>query len=444
MSGRALAWVGTVPPGASTTDTSRLRWLLDRSRGTRVLAIPCDRDQQWIIDYLRSLADEQGEVFDAYVPGDYRGYRSFRVHRLRPHARIEPRHVALGRTTTVPAALSKLKALRQVAGHPHVPLQVSWPAPLDRTLFTFAASGIDPRGRARTLWAALRRPVRLWRALRYLPVFIAADRDEFTSLIDSHGNDLVLQLESPGILLAIWATPRWLRPLVADRLARHTAHVIASVPHTATITLHLCYGNLNDENLHAPSSLHDHVRFLNRLADHLAARARQLPTVHIPAAYGSHPPPTDPAFYAPLRDLHRRYNLIAGVVDEHEPITSAAALVAFEHAAGRQAVAVATTCGLGRHTDHDADLAALVMRALTDPTATPATLTRVLMETLAAERLASTGALGHHLADATESDKVASQAAHVSSEGTDTAASSSPDLSVPPHITPDVRGGTTS
>ncbi|MGH8794068.1 MAG: hypothetical protein ACRDXX_15660, partial [Stackebrandtia sp.] len=111
----------------------------------------------------------------------------------------------------------------------------------------------------------------------------------------------------------------------------------------------------------APKDLGGVDVFLNSLRERLLAQERELPPVHIPAAYGAKPPSDQADFYAALSRVHPDWELVAGVVDENDPERSRTALKLFETAADRTSYAVATTCGLGRHSAQDAAKAAELM-----------------------------------------------------------------------------------
>jgi hypothetical protein len=89
-------------------------------------------------------------------------------------------------------------------------------------------------------------------------------------------------------------------------------------------------------------------------------KSRPLDFIHAPFAAAVEPPPLDPAFYAPLRDLRLpdSTRLVAGIVHEDRTLTEERQLLSLiEQLAGRQ-VDVATACGLGRR-DRAAALATI-------------------------------------------------------------------------------------
>jgi methionine synthase II (cobalamin-independent) len=202
-------------------------------------------------------------------------------------------------------------------------------------------------------------------ALRHYGVFRDAVVREVAEAHDRFGDELVFQLEAPTVLVGLWSVPDAVRPAVARVLARQVAGVLTRLPADAKVVLHLCYGDLAHISLVRPTSLKPAVLFLNSLAP-LLRRGR--PAVHIPAAFGDQPPPTDDRFYEPLTRLDAEYPLYAGVVDHRDPDVSRTALSLFEAASGRPAEAVSTACGLGREPLAMATRAVAVCRTLTAAT----------------------------------------------------------------------------
>src|SRR5262249_10611896 len=105
--------------------------------------------------------------------------------------------------------------------------------------------------------------------------------------------------------------------------------------------------------------------YLGALAAECVGRGVELPElVHVPAAYGNAPVPTEAEFYRPLDRLDEawRNRLIAGIVDPGSEERSLGALGHFERDA-RPAPAVAARCGMGDWSAGKADQAMRVAGA---------------------------------------------------------------------------------
>ncbi|WP_433191998.1 hypothetical protein ACQP1G_24935 [Nocardia sp. CA-107356] len=359
---RKLHYVGTLPAELVTSDRAVMEWVLDRSEGHPVTAVPRDLDPDWIMDYL--LARKDQDVFEVKRQGDYADYSDFPSYGLRSGHTLEPQHVSMdriGRISEVVDAFNALQSGRAELAATKV--QISQPNPLDLAMFVFAGAAVStgfPVGKA------VRRSGLLIAALRHLPVFTDAVLEEMRTVIAQHGDHVLFQLESPLALLSM-VKAQQLRSqwAIAPLVARQLAGVIGRMHEIAAdIAVHLCYGDYKHKSLLSPRDLAPAVTLLNHTARQLNRSGVPLPPVHIPCAYGAEPAPRDPAFYAPLGKLDPGWRLIAGVVSPDSTEDSADALTHFERASGRTAYAVATACGLGRCSVEDTALAAANMIAV--------------------------------------------------------------------------------
>lgn len=340
---RLVHYVGSLPPEINKGPREGMRWIIDHSADSGLSTLPWDSDPRWIVAFMLALA-ERGEALEVVRSGDWSDYGKQQRYRVKAGVRLTPSHVSMRREGQIRQNLAVYRELvakdSRLAG---VRFQQSLPSPLDLSLFTFG-----------------QRPV----LLKHVSTYADALAEEVTNLHATDGADLVWQLEAPTVLVLLNKTPRPLRGLVARRLAAQMAGFVERLPQDVRLVLHLCYGNLNDRELVAPRDLAGVEVFLNALHDRLRTQGRQIPPVHIPAAYGSQPPPVRPQFYDALRAVHSDWPLVAGVVDENKPEDSRQALALFEAAAGRTSHAVATACGLGRHSETDARAAAALMTEL--------------------------------------------------------------------------------
>ncbi|PKW18864.1 hypothetical protein [Saccharopolyspora spinosa] len=327
---RVVHLVGSLPKDLAPDQRTRMQWVLDRSGGARLSAVPCDDDPSWIIEYLRSRA--QVPAFEVVRDGECADYADIPVYRVRQGHRLTIEDVSLGRPEEVYRAVTTWRELGGPAALP--PVQASVPSPLDLAMFTLG----DPP-----------------RVLRHFPVFERMIATEVAEIAHRHGpGEVVLQLESPVVLYLLHRAPRPARSAIAHLLAHQLARVIVSAPRSARWTLHLCYGDLGHVSLFGPEDLGPAVLVANALAAHLRTYGRRMPTVHIPMAHGDQPPLVDAAAYAPLHGLARGIGVIAGCVDERQPELSAKALSFAETALGQRVVGVAAACGHGRRTPTEA------------------------------------------------------------------------------------------
>ncbi|ADD43039.1 hypothetical protein [Stackebrandtia nassauensis] len=340
---RLVHYVGSLPPEINTSPRDGMRWIIDHSADAGLSTLPWDSDPRWIVEFLLGLA-ERGEALEVVQSGDWGDYDKQQRYRVKSGVKLTASHVSMRRAERIRQNLAVYREL--VADDSRldgVPFQQSLPSPLDLSLFTFG-----------------QRPV----LLKHVATYADALAAEVTDLHATDGDDLVWQLEAPTVLVLLNKTPRPLRGFVARRLAAQMAGFVERLPQEARLILHLCYGNLNDRELVAPRDLAGVDVFLNALHTRLRAQNRAIPPVHVPAAYGSQPPPVRPQFYAALGSVHADWPLVAGIVDENQPDDSRKALALFEAAADRSSHAVATACGLGRHSEADARAAAALMTEL--------------------------------------------------------------------------------
>ncbi|WP_345356096.1 hypothetical protein [Actinoallomurus liliacearum] len=326
-----MHFVGSLPPDVCGTPREAMEWITRQVGDHRLTTLPCDLDPNWIVAYLRTLAERP--AFEVDRPGEYTGYKDMRRYGVRRGHKLQPADVAMAREDALREMLEEFRALR--AERPEladVRLQLSLPNPLDLAIFVFEG--------------------RPWLSLRYLSVFTQAVVDEVTAFNAVTGQDVVWQLETPSVLVGMDMAKRLPggRSFAARLLARQVAGLLGRLPADADVILHLCYGNLANTELVAPRDLGPAVKYLNFLAPALRRAGRPLPPVHIPAAYGAHPSPRTEEFYRPLRRLDPEWRIIAGIAAATDPEGSAESLRLIEAAAGREAYAVATACGLGRHT----------------------------------------------------------------------------------------------
>ncbi|MGW4593264.1 hypothetical protein ACWEKJ_38605 [Amycolatopsis thermoflava] len=346
---RRIHLVGSLPPEVAPDPYAAMRWQLDHAAPAQLTALPADRDPNWIVGYLHNLA--QVPALQPILNGAFTRYDDPIAYRRTPGHRLTPQDLTLGRIAEVEAAMAARDRLAQERGHPLPPHQVSIPAPLDLSLFAFgvpaAAMGLLPR---RVALAAVRE------ALTHVPLFTAAIADEVRQIHDRWGDQVVFQIESPAICVAFDHAPRRLWPFVTCCLLRGTTSFLLALPSEAELILHLwCHGDLGNKPIANPQTLTPMVTFTNRLATAVHTAGRVMPPTHAALANAAVPPPLDPVFYRPLRQLAPAVPFIAGLIDEQHPTRTEPALQLVEQALIRPVEVVAAPCGLGRRSPERAE-----------------------------------------------------------------------------------------
>lgn len=351
---RKVHFVGSLPPALAETDRAGMQWLLDRAGSMQLTTLPCDRDPRWIINWLENLRDRG--PFELVLDGDSSDYTRMPVYRVRRGAILGPADVGPRRDQEFSAALA---ARRQLSATDLPPYQVSMPAPLDLSLFAFGV----PAAAMRLLSpAAAMRAIRS--ALKHLSTFtaaIVAEIEQIQQLAARWNDEVVIQLESPAVMVAYDRAPRAAWPLVTRLLTRQLAGVIAALPPDVELVLHdWCRGDLEHKPIAEVRDLAPLVAFTNALATRLERAGRSMPPVHIALCDGETAPSTRPSDYEVLRKLRADVEVYAGLADEHHPDASARALELVEQALGRPVAAVAAACGLGRRTPEEAEANAVL------------------------------------------------------------------------------------
>jgi len=373
-----LQFAGSFPDAIAPDFKTGATFVLDRTEEQPLNAVACDPDSSWMVkDHLDGLGARPN--LEIAHEGDYSSADKARTYRpvIDPEtgapAKLTADDLSMRRVDKLQAALSTFRLMRmtndRLAG---LRYQCSVPAPVDLTLFTFSRVPYVPGRRMPRLLQALPRIPEAMRALKHLDAYCEAQQRDVVALCEDGGyKDIVFNIESPAILVALDLAPRPLRKLVARLLARQLADFIASLPDEALLRLHLCNSNHEDKALFHPKNLRNPVMFLNILARELRRRGLDLPEVDIPAAVSKEAPSTDPAYYKDLAKLDQGYRVVAGVVDENHPDESVTAVRLFQKALGRAVHAVMTACGLGRHSEDDARRAIAVMIIVADEANAP-------------------------------------------------------------------------
>ncbi|GAA3433608.1 hypothetical protein GCM10018954_032120 [Kutzneria kofuensis] len=326
-----MHFIGTMPQfpdarAAFSWQLGEVRGLLRRlsggETGPRLL---------WFLPMVKELKS-QPEI-RSLRDGDWTGYEDTDLLAVRK-----------GQQLRIPLRLAQYAtedraALASLVDDPGLPLQVGIPGYLDMALFTFGPPG----------------------AVRYSRRFLLAVADQITRIAVP---DVVFQLEVPAALIAVAAAPPPLRRPMAAFMAHLVTRQVARAPVGSRFGVHLCLGDLGHRALRQLRDASPLVLLANAIVRRWPA-GRSLEFVHLPMSGGEQPPPTDAAFYAPLRRL-RDMPLIAGIAHElQDPADQLRVRDLVETAAGRQ-VDIATSCGLGRRSPSEAENAVQAMLKLVD------------------------------------------------------------------------------
>jgi hypothetical protein len=163
--------------------------------------------------------------------------------------------------------------------------------------------------------------------------------------------DVVFQLETPVAV-------RWVATAADPATAAvDVAGLLTDLPRLCPGTawgVHLCDGDWHHQAAVEPSSALPLVLLASQIIAQWPAGpgAPVLGYIHMPFAAASKPPAADPAWYAPLGDLHKRMpegcRLAAGFVHERVGLTELRSLLRVIEDAYGAPVTIAATCGLGR------------------------------------------------------------------------------------------------
>ena len=182
-------------------------------------------------------------------------------------------------------------------------------------------------------------------ALRYADAFNKRIAYEVNEILKIAGEDVIIQIEVPAELALAYRLPSFLM-----RLSIRSIFGLANkITPQAEIGVHICLGDLNNQALVRAETLQTMVAFSNEMVKRWPATYK-LVYVHYPLAEAATPPPTNPSYYTPLKDIdlpdHVRF--VGGFVhEEHSPEESRQILETIERLRGTP-IDVACSCGLGR------------------------------------------------------------------------------------------------
>jgi hypothetical protein len=219
---------------------------------------------------------------------------------------------------------------RAAAGRPDLTFQQGVPGDFDLATFT-----LGPVGAIRS-----RRP------------FTEATLAEIRDVTTITGPDTLFQIEVPVELVLLTKAPPQARPVMARLLAKSITGLAAATPAGTRFGVHLCLGDMNNR----PFGTMTDVSPLVLLASAMLRGwpdDRPLDILHAPFAAADQPATTDPAFYAPLRDLvvPADVRFAAGFAHESQSLPDQLKIRSLiDDLLGREVV-IAAACGLGRRSE---------------------------------------------------------------------------------------------
>jgi hypothetical protein len=332
---RRVHLVGTIP---SETTQQALRlvtesvgdrltdWLPDGETGVR---------RNWIGRLVENL--ENHPDLELAKEGDWSDYESTPGFRVRKGHRFDT--VDLDYFEHFEASWPEFQSVRTELGRPDLAFQIGIPGPID---VAFAAFGFNPL-----------------LGFRHARPFEAATVAEVEKINQIAGDEVVYQLEVPIEVEVTTRIPPPFRSPGVRWLARRVLRVVEESPASTRWGFHLCVGDMNNESFSRLKDARPAVQLANALVSQFPS-GRKLEFVHMPLAHGSIPPPTDPSFYAPLRDLRLPDDtrFIAGFAHERQSLQDQQRVRGIIEEVVGHPIDVAASCGLGRR-DIDAAIANL-------------------------------------------------------------------------------------
>jgi hypothetical protein len=327
---RATHLVGTVPVAttaealdlATTHLGESLRWLPDGETGPRFNWVAT------IIDGLRSHPD-----LEIARDGDWSDYDRTPRFRIRKGHKLRGYKLDFGHVEWFRDSLPHFREARERLGKPDLAFQVGIPGPFD-----MAGLVLGPAG-----------------ALLHRGPFHEATVAEIRAIFAEGEGDVVFQIEVPFELVFVAQAPGPVRPLMARLLAATVTAVARDAPAGARFGIHLCLGDLKHKALAEMRDMDPVVALANAIVAGWPD-GRTLEFVHAPFSGASQPPPTDPSYYAPLRNLRLpgRTRFVAGFVFEHQPLDEQRRVLGLIESAYGRDVDVSAACGLGRRSVEEA------------------------------------------------------------------------------------------
>lgn len=296
-----------------------LHWVPDGETGERF---------HWVVHIIEGLRDHPD--LEVVRDGDWSSYDETLTYKVRKGHTLRAESLDFGHVAAFEESYPVFKAFR---GDGRMRFQVGIPGDFDMGGFVLGPAG----------------------ALRHRGAFRDATLDEIRRIHGIGGDDVVFQVEVPLELVSVARAPGPARGAAARLLGGNVAGLAAGSPEGARFGVHLCLGDMNHEALATMADMSPVVALANAIAAAWPA-GRKLEFMHAPFAGASQPPPTDPAYYAPLARLRLPggTRFAAGFAHEHQDLEVQRRLLHTIESAYGGRVDVSAACGLGRRTPDEA------------------------------------------------------------------------------------------
>ncbi|NHC12174.1 hypothetical protein [Motilibacter deserti] len=281
--------------------------------------------RNWIVSVIEELRDHPD--LEVARDGDFSDYDRIPRLRVRKGRKLYGATLDFGHVAAVEQSWPVFSRLRTEYARPGLSFQVGVPGDFDMAAFT-----LGPR-----------------EGLRHRRAFTEATLAEIGRVFAAHGRDVVFQIEAPAELVQLARVPEPLAPAAARVLARGVLDLAAGAPEGARFGVHLCLGDMNHRALGRMQDAAPLVHLANAIARGWPA-GRALEFVHAPFTGGEDPPPTEPAFYAPLERLRlpTTTRFVAGFAHEGQGFAEQLEVLRLIEERVDRPVGVSNPCGLGR------------------------------------------------------------------------------------------------
>ena len=313
---------GATPAEAMTTALDilgpYLRTLPDGETGER---------RNWIISIVEGLREHPD--LELRKSGDWSDYDKIPVLKVRRGRALYGASMNFGHVEAVRESYPEFQSL--TSGR-DLAFQEGVPGDFDLAMFTLGPAG----------------------ALRHRRPFTEATLAEIRDVAVITGRDTLFQIEVPAELVLLAKAPSAARPALAKVLARRITGLAAAAAPGTRFGVHLCLGDMNNKAFGTMTDVEPLVLLANAILRGWP-EGRTLDIMHAPFAAADKPATTDPAFYAPLKDLAvpAGVRFAAGFAHEAQPLADQLTIRAMIDDALHREVTISAACGLGRRSEAD-------------------------------------------------------------------------------------------
>lgn len=284
--------------------------------------------RNWILSIVEGLRAHPD--LNLRKPGDWSDYDKTPQLKIRKGRRLYGASLDFGHVAAVRESFPQFEAARTAAGRTDLAFQQGVPGDFDLAMFTLGPIG----------------------ALRHRRAFTEATLGEIRDVSRITGLQTLFQIEVPAELVLLAKAPAPARPALAAVLAKTISGLAAGAAEGTRFAVHLCLGDMNNRAFGTMTDVGPLVLLANAIMRSWPAE-RPLELLHAPFAAADHPATTDPAFYAPLRQLNLpgTVRFAAGFAHESQSLTDQRLIRTVIDDLLQQQVVIASACGLGRRTE---------------------------------------------------------------------------------------------